>query len=156
MALDWGGEIKEVTPLEFEEFIYQDKKGDTGYSRAPFATGRLGLNYEKKQIIFVGDIPAADIIHEMGHVFACKYEPYRSSEIDFFGWEYLLAKKFDIFEDWIKANNEYMICEDGSHTIGEFNKEFGLDSLINLLSQHATEASRKGLLDAENNPIAIR
>lgn len=72
IAIDLGGKINLIENQDLFE-LSKDKK----FSMCPF-NGRMGINWFDK-IIFLSKelelIRATEVIHEMGHVFACKHSP---------------------------------------------------------------------------------
>lgn len=113
----WGGTLEKVSRDE----IYAIEE-QAGFAAAPF-TGGLGVFWKDKRILFTEQTHWSAIIHEMGHVFVGKCEPENEpNEFDFFGWEYLIAKRFDI-EAWRKENADYVVTEDGK-SLGDLTNEF--------------------------------
>jgi len=91
LARSWGGDIIGVTEKGFKH-----ESKSKHFSGAPFTSYDLGVNWRRKIVFFNKEerqyLHWGDVIHEMGHVFACSKEPNwsASQEYDFFGWEYLL------------------------------------------------------------------
>lgn len=157
-----GGEIKELTSHEFKSLrdkysVIQYSKNGIGFSEAPFTNKLLGLDYAN-HIVYVGEeCSISGIIHEMGHAFACQDPPDISDEFDFFGWEYLLAKKLGIEADWQSNNKDY-----GLGCTSDLFKNQGLDfrkygqhlhfreldeaDLETLLSNRITVGKQRGII----------
>jgi hypothetical protein len=99
IAQGWGGNIIKLTKNRFDDYW--------NITSAPFSC-YLGINYEARKIYYVGTPHPCDIIHEMGHIFASKKPPEEAYEWDFFGWEYLLARKVGLsLNRFIESNLLY-------------------------------------------------
>lgn len=99
----WGGNIVQISP---EQMGLQEEA--PGFSGAPF-TRQLGIDWSRK-IVYHVDAHWADLIHEIGHVFATLADPDACQEFDFLGWEFVLAKKIGgSLATWIKKNAEYVV-----------------------------------------------
>jgi len=108
-ALRLGGHIVMVNGQESLGFL-----GNRGSSGAPFSRD-LAIYWKKKIIVHTPQITnLAGLIHEMGHVFACKYPPGsdRCNEVDFLGWEYSLATTLGCKSDWIRDMKDYLVDGD--------------------------------------------
>lgn len=102
----WGGDLVLMSSEEFERAL--------DIQEAPFTTG-LGVQYGRKTVIYTNpEVLWTDVVHEMAHVFASRVPPMRSDESQFFGWEWLVGKRFvrDI-PGWIKGYADY--CVDSGH-----------------------------------------
>jgi hypothetical protein len=130
---------------------------------APFTSYRLGIDWIKRVVYFVWDTDGhtrlcwGDIIHEMGHVFACKKNPDNSDEYDFFGWEWALMKQIGGNEDqWNESQKHYQI---GIQVNGSWFNEWG--SLTpkqrrHVLKDRLEKAKALGLIDSRRKVQAIR
>lgn len=68
--------------------------------QAPFSSW-LGVDYPNKTVYLTKDAHLGEVIHEMGHVFASLRTPNFSEEYDFFGWEFTVAQKVGLVEEWV-------------------------------------------------------
>jgi hypothetical protein len=91
-----------VAPEQYKHLV-----GDHTVHEAPF-TSLLATDWNRKKIYHV-DSHWADIIHEMGHVFAARTDPNNCCEYDFFGWELMLARRVGSLVAWVKRNEEYLV-----------------------------------------------
>jgi hypothetical protein len=105
----WGGKLIKIK--DYSDFPIWDKN----FEQAPFTTEDLAIIHKDKIIFYSDKIKWPQIIHEMGHVFACHTRPKNSSPNDeymFFGWEYLLAKQIKgSIKDWFIENRKYSVGE---------------------------------------------
>jgi hypothetical protein len=114
LCRDWGGDILQVSKKDFN-LIYREDR--TNFFEAPFSSRNLGIDWASKRIIWAEEAICAEILHEMGHLFACSKNPTMSDDYTFFGWEYLLAKRFKIVDLWTKSNRDYCV----EYEVGKFS-----------------------------------
>ena len=150
----WGGGLLSVTPKVFDGFARC-----RNFSHAQYTTGDLGVLYHEKLIVYVIDsapeIEPVSIVHEIGHVFASKKQPYSSKEFGFFGWEYTLCQRVGItLKAWRKSHAHYQVGNrrDGYALI----KDMSAQAHEKLIQQAIRHAVRHGLIDANGNPVSIR
>lgn len=155
LCVHWGGSLDAIEAEAFRALVedsYSTRKKRTFFG-APFADG-LGVNWEAKRVLYVPDEPQvtiAGIIHEMGHVFACAEPPEKSQEVQFFGWEYTVAKLVrHPVAQWAKENKDYVLTVDGQEVGGL--TAWGLRVQLRDRVQVATDL---GLIVAKR-PVAIR
>ena len=143
----WGGSLVEVSQTDYDKL---NASSET-HSEAPFTSGRLGVNYSEKRVVYSGKLDVGELIHEMGHVFASKVEPAKCPEFDFFGWEYLVAKKVGALAEWFRSSKDY--CVDNQNT--EFG---GLSSHQQeaVLVERVAHAKNLGLVGPKGAPKSIR
>ena len=97
-----------MTEAEFGETLKKSKlEAFQTFFESPSSSQSLGIDWAKKQIVGVPLVHWADVIHEMGHLFASFEDPEHSDEMKFFGWEFLLAKQVGDPRVWIKKNDDY-------------------------------------------------
>lgn len=119
----------------------------------------VGLNWRYKEVYYTDLAHWPEILHEMGHVFACLQVPDKSVEPDFLGWEIATVRLIGAdFLEWRKDNNYAVDCsvvpvlEDRSMTDIQDLTDREFDSLVKTTLQIST---KKGLI-VNNNPVAIR
>lgn len=100
----WGGRLIEVSAWQF-----RDVSEKAHFDVAPFTCNQIGIKWKAKQVVYSNPVNVPDVIHEMGHVFASISPPDLTAEWPFFGWEYLLAKKFNIVKEWRLNNDQYTL-----------------------------------------------
>ncbi len=142
LASKWGGSVQEVDEDTFDEI--------EDLELAPFTGARLGVVYATKTVYYCGDVPWVDLVHEMGHVFACNETPEGSQEWDFFGWEYAIVRKLRGVKLWVRSNSGYIINKDGD-TFGELSRSERQATL----RERVAHAHSTGLLK-NGEPQAIR
>jgi hypothetical protein len=119
LCKDWGGSLELVSEEE-----YDNLKELENFSDAPFTHADLGVMWDEKRIVFTSrcEVHPVGIIHEMGHVFADLHSPTfeaSGSEMDFLGWEVLVARKVRISLDtWFEENKDYIIDIDDNSDLG--------------------------------------
>lgn len=159
-ARRWGGDLSEVTPAEFATlFRYQDAQKHTLYHRAPFSSSDLGIDWDNKQILYSADVYWPEVIHEMGHVFACKVIPNHADEAIFFGWEYTLAQRVGDIRAWVRSNADYVIQAYDGKSVQEDLRDFGKLSSQereSTLKYHVGLSKEHGLIGSRGAPLAIR
>lgn len=160
-ALDFGGTLKVLTVEQFE--LLEDH--DDAVSSAPFNT-HLACNWDLKEV-YIQDSAVtclrtlAEVIHEMGHVFACTEAPLKSEEVEFIGWEYSVALELGLDDQWLQSMASYGIGGYIQKILGPSKTprgEFGdltLDEQMELLEEMCFRAERDGLLQ-RGIPVAIR
>lgn len=114
----------------FDSSWVSKKYGMRGWSTAPFCDG-IGVYWSRKLIVHrETGFTCAGLIHEMGHVFACKQSPNHRDcdETDFLGWEISLAQRMGVKDSWMREMGSYGVhtWEDGSlavdDEIGDFSE----------------------------------
>ncbi len=113
------------------------------------------MDWHRKVIYADPSTKAADIIHEMGHVFACKVNPERSEEYLFLGWEYVVALSIGMTEpEWAEQMKDYMVTD--VYTLSDvFHGRYNL--LWGVFRQEWLDTARAhGLIDAQQQPLTIR
>lgn len=98
----WGGKLIRVDG----QFIEKAAMKPTNQIQFPPSSSALACNWDKREIYYCTDDfdrswDIAGIIHEMGHVFACKKRPEDCVEDDFLGWEYVLARELHMLRRWM-------------------------------------------------------
>lgn len=126
-----------------------------GPQSAPFSYA-LSLDYSKKTMYFNGgcDVDSVGhIIHEAGHLLACRRTPAKSDEYAFLGWEMALAMELDLLGDWLHGQMDYGIInnENESTDLGLLSD----DELSELIEERIDYARSKGLVVGDR-PVAIR
>lgn len=135
-----------------DDFNYE---GLDDFSPAPFNAG-LGCLWKRRVIVcdpwFVRTVSdAAEVIHEMGHVFASRTPPNDklTDETDFLGWEYALARKLKCVGAWLAGMKNYGVAGLPT-TIGMGKGSFELGDLTrperrDLLCERLALAEKLGL-----------
>lgn len=99
------------------------------------------------------------LFHEIGHVFACPTDPVKGEceEINFFAWEWLLAKQFGMANAWRTENKSYGISgtfkEFPASDFGDLSANKQLEFLTKLLEE--TKILNPKLFDGDC-PLLIR
>lgn len=140
----WGGKLLLCSKLP----DHSGTPSDLSFSAAPFAWLSLGVSYKEKIIYAAPGFNAGSLIHEAGHVFATLKEPLWSNEVEFLGWEFVLARKVDLLEEWLDSMRDYSIS----------SREFGympLDKQSDILEMYVEHARRTGLV-VDDEPISLR
>lgn len=153
-----------------EESFWPDiaypEMGKRGYSDAPFCTG-LGVYWAKKIIVHQDEgFTLSGLIHEMGHVFACRFQPSSKhvDETKFLGWEIVLSRRLGVHSLWLDEMGTYGVhtYEDGSlaeDDFGDFSeiKELSdkqrrrlFKSAIEYCQKLGTVGPRRGLRSVRN------
>jgi hypothetical protein len=157
LVTPWGGRLQLLCPERFE-----DLASVRGYSWAPFTSTGLGVHYNSLTVVMqtpVRDHRVAEVIHEMGHVFASKKKPDDSNEFDFFGWEMATARAIGLpWEHWRDGTRDYQLW-DAPRREEKWPSEVGglTESTYELLLQDRLARARElGLVDATDAPLCIR
>jgi hypothetical protein len=178
----WGGKLLPMSAETYFALVRQEKEhGLLGYQKrfneAPFSSA-IGLFWKTKTVVYVPEAlldegplesPRASgtskaisvIIHEMGHVFACRKPPWDSNEYQFLGWEYAVAKLIGMSrEDWYHSIWNYAICQKGcsgscNHRIDEFGMLLAAKR-DEVIRQRLDAARKARIVDAKGRPLAIR
>jgi hypothetical protein len=154
MCHKFGGRLVRVEKDAFDKLEFSSKGGlvfqGGNWDHAPFTLRDLAINWLNKVVIYSGEVPWTEIVHEMGHVFACKEPPSEHpSEFEFFGWEVVIAKKFDL-DKWIENNRDYVVT--GDNDMGMLSRP----ALDGILAERVRAAEDNGLLTKSGNPRSIR
>lgn len=142
----WGGSLTAVDSLasyrENEEF-----------EDAPFNWLGLGVIWKTKEIIYVPKLCKwPDLIHDMGHVFACKKSPSNSEEFTFLGWEFALAKYIEApMKEWYEAMGNYVISATTHEELGGISPA----KRASVLRERVRAAKRNKLI-VDGRPVSIR
>jgi len=109
---EWGGELRLVSEKQYESYC---DGSNPEYAEAPFSSASLGIDWEPKLIVYTARVEWFEIIHEMGHVFATTdgaFDDEIDEEFDFFGWEFLVAKRVKgNLATWIKSQSDYCVTD---------------------------------------------
>jgi hypothetical protein len=150
----WGGQIRIVT----DDTYYDRTDSQPGFYEAPFNTPYLGFFWKSKVIWAAQPFTWPNVLHEMGHVFACRHPPLNqpagNDEWDFFGWEYATALYIHgDLDQWTDANSDYG-TDDGDFATLTHEKQ------KELLGDRLAAAENLGLIQASPEgvyvPTAIR
>lgn len=175
MISSWGGQlhVKNSGSIRFappRSSVYRKLKTDRDgvyteafphWSDSPFSD-LYAICWNTKEIamsIPKSDLELCGLFHEVGHVFACLTDPMTSEceEIDFFAWEWQLARQFRLGRAWQVANKSYGIYrvfpEFDSYDFGDLGESDQLIFLEKLLEK--SKASNPALF-AEDQPSPIR
>ena len=160
----WGGKLI-VLPdtTEFNEVFEQGRRGglsgdDPDLSEAPFENWH-GVNWRNK-IVYTTTFHTVlgAIIHEMGHVFACKSGPGIANEWAFLGWEACTARLVGCYNVWSAQNKHYgVIDDDNKHTLsaGEWGG-LTLSEQRRLLRERVVAGQKAKIVSKTGRPLAIR
>lgn len=146
LAESWGGYLIEVTPSEFAELNAADQ-----LSEAPFTSG-IGVDFDTKTVYYTPSTSISSLIHEMGHVFASHARPEDSEELDFFGWEFVLAKTLGVEEEWLDDQVHYSVPSQGGYS--SFRR-LPLGDQTNLLESVILRGRLLGIIVGDT-PVAVR
>lgn len=136
----WGGALRLCDSLPTSR---------STFCEAPFAWGELGIDFSRKIVYAAGNFPVGGLIHEAGHVFASHKEPgWAGCESLFLGWEFLLARKVGLLEEWYESMDGYVLH---GMDFGDMNE----DKRSDVIEQYVELARASGLVVGEE-PISIR
>lgn len=147
-ARRWGGDI-----------VASRRETDLN---APFSK-HVGLDYAAKRVFYDPDaIPVLKspslLIHEMGHVFACRRPPHSVDEFGFLGWEYTLARRTGMTRAWLEGSAHYGIPAwkiRGTDSYAVELQDLGGRDLSRFLASRVRAATRLGII-REGRPVARR
>lgn len=154
----WGGEFVELSQSAYDDVrhfkgeqkrVFGPHRGP--FYEAPFSSERLGVFWKARKLVYSGDVYWTEVIHEMGHLFASSKNPDRSDEFNFFGWEYLLAKRVGDPEEWIKTNRHYGVSHRGSEEFGSLNPK----EQKQLLAEQVKCGKKLGIISPWGTPLSI-
>lgn len=158
LCTTWGGRLEVISA---QEYAAVDRKGR--FSTAPFTNADLGIFWKAKRIVYTKEWPpsASAIIHEMGHVFACRRSPntLRSNEYRFLGWEITLAPLVGVSrKEWCDANRDYQVSIPPFHPHSAETIELGElePAEVEMLLEERVRYARKVGLLLHDRPVAIR
>lgn len=147
----WGGTLERITPKEFKELVISSGT----FADAPFAHN-VGVDFKRKRILWHGKQPTVgNLIHEVGHVFASKKEPFSSDEWSFFGWEHATARYVGAERSWFKASYDYYVEVRAGMSASQFGRHTRKQQL-ELISERTVYAKKHGLIGAGGKPRAVR
>lgn len=147
LARKWGGDIIEISQVEFNARLMENLLED-----APFSSHSLGVDYDAKVVYYSEDDPPPwwEMVHEMGHVFACRERPQVCDEYTFFGWEYAVFKMLGAIEGgWTEAQKYYQIGN------GDDFGDLSAEEQAAIVSERVATAEAFGLI-VGGKPVAIR
>lgn len=111
-----GVSVKVVPQAEFDS-LFSDPSVLSDFHEAPFESCYIGINTKERSVIVSEDylsthpadvVPA--IIHELGHLLFGEYP--QGDETEFFGFEYLLARRLRIVKPWKHWQRYYGLTTD--------------------------------------------
>jgi hypothetical protein len=119
----------------------------------------MGIFWCGKKVIFSSPIVTyyvAHVIHECAHIFATNAEPHDSSEIDFLGWEMIVAEQIGLpWPAWRAGNRGYCIEGMGPDLPG-FIEDCSAEQFQLLYEDRVSYAKHIGIVDSKNRPLAVR
>jgi len=159
MCKQWGGQLVRLNEASFDDTCKDtDAWSNTGWSQAPFTCERLAVLWGDKIIAYSGPISWPGIVHEMGHVFACRSHPHKCSsnqEMSFFVWEYALVAEHlqsrANIRAWALHNKHYGIDERGT-SFGDLSEQQRQALILSLMQ----DAQKTGIVNGNCQPLAIR
>ena len=143
----WGGTI-----INVDESYFMSHMDEETFSEAPFTNNSIGVFWKKKHIVTVGVPHPGHLLHEMGHIFACKYEPnaVECDEFTFVGWEYKLAEEVGVVQEWLEFMQPFGV---------DPHYEFGMlpiDEQKVFLERRMARSHEYGLFDQHGRARPIR
>lgn len=105
----WGGHVIVVDAACYASLIHTTYDGDAFWEEAPFTNGHALCWVHGVVVCHRADASVAVLVHEVGHVFATTKTPDASVEPDWFGWEWMLARRIGAARTWIIDNANYGI-----------------------------------------------
>lgn len=98
-----------------------DESLGVGVNYAP-ASNALAIHWQRKYLYVaqehvrrsVNSETIGGIIHELGHLIASRRPPEDAQEVDFLGWEWLLARKLGLRRTWGVWMQDYVMTNDGN------------------------------------------
>jgi hypothetical protein len=132
-----------------QEVHFDDPLWD-GLDVSPFSAW-LGIDYPNKTVYLTKEADLGEVIHEMGHVFASTRTPNFSEEYEFFGWEFTVAQKVNLVDEWIQSSGNYSV---GCTDFAEF-EDLTPDEQSDLLEERVQYARQLGLIVGEE-PVSVR
>ena len=155
----WGGEIR----LLSEEAYYKLDTASprrSGFSPAPFGC-YCGVHYRDRAVILGAPLRehlVAEVIHEMGHVFASRKSPDASEEFDFLGWEMATARHVGLpWAAWRRGSKNYQLWDIRREE--RWPAEVGACSYAELALVYAdrvAHAIKLGLVSETHRPLCVR
>lgn len=149
----FGVEIRSFSDDKWEETA-------NGYSFCPFCSG-LGIVWASKEIWHREDVVIhwATIIHELGHLVACKKPPKESNEFEFLGWEYLMVKhlKYSV-KEWMRELADYSVGRPGAKSDKMYDATIGelTPSEWKIVLRDRLEFARNNGLADGMKPLQVR
>lgn len=149
----WGGKLIKVE----RSFIEKAAMKPVVENYFPPSSNALACNWSKREIYYCTDDfdrswDIAGIIHEMGHVFACKKHPEDCVEDDFMGWEYLLARELHMLRRWTCNLDGYHYTFEGKDLdMGNV----GHVTFQRIMNERVDRAMAAGIIQ-DGRPVAIR
>lgn len=145
-AKSWGAVVESVPHTEF---VKLEDRPD--FSDCPFDLF-IGVLHREKRVVWSQDrVPHwTTLLHELGHVLACREAPDVCQEFAFLGWEFAVAQHLGLsIPAWLEGNAYYGVRS------GVELESLDIDEIDELLEDRLTEARRLGLLVGDT-PISIR
>jgi hypothetical protein len=139
----WGGHFEHVT--------LSDPIWDSEEVAAAQYSAFLGVDYGRKIIYTVDGFCPGEVLHEVGHVFASLHNPAFAEEYDFFGWEFVVAQKVGLVEEWLKGTGNYSV---GGTSFIEF-EEMTIEEQSDLIEERVQRAVALGLI-VGGEPVSVR
>ena len=150
MCSAWGGQLMVLPKQDFRRIRWAEW---AGLSRSPVSY--LGVDWRSKKVFTAEPGAWHHIIHEMGHVFACKDIPKVSQEIEFLGWEHAVARQVASsdawFSSWESCSEGYVLTNDG-RMFGDVPRR----ESVKIIADLEKRARKKKIVDAAGRPLAIR
>jgi hypothetical protein len=154
LCQSWGGTLVEVPEAKLDEIEKRElDRNRRDFYPAPFAND-LGVFWRRKRIVYT-TVPAdrsyAELVHEMGHTFACTKNPEDSDEFDFFGWEYAVIRYVGGSTALWAHTNRFYSVENGGRELGSLSEI----EVYNLVQERVAHARTLGILNGYT-PLAVR
>ena len=134
-------------------------------SLAPFSDA-LGINWDKKVLYVLGRClqraqTVGNMIHELGHIIACKEPPRKSNEWNFFAWEICTARLLRVKEQWDDSSETYWVEVPKTDPVmpklpmGDYG-QFSLKERRVIFKEALKAGKKYGNVTADGKPISIR
>jgi len=140
-----------VTSRRVSENEFSSLAHDGTLEEAPFSSHSLGIVWKTKCLYYTRGVEWPEVIHELGHLLACRVPPRSSDEFGFFGWEIAMSHHIGgSLDAWIAGNQDYGVSN------GIALKALSPFALHTMLAERLAAAKDTGLLDDDGHPLAIR
>ncbi len=153
-----GGNVINIghTDNAVENFMTEheerDSEGREDLGFAPFSSYPVGVLWSARAIVCPTYVPWPELIHEMGHVLACKEHPLESKEFDFLGWEYAVARYIKApIEEWYENMKNYQVDDFNATHFGDLSVE-ARDAF---LAERLTVAIGLDLVAGDGTPLTV-
>jgi hypothetical protein len=142
----WGGSLELVSGR-----VFIARASAESFSLHPNGSHAIDLA-ARLVLVERAHVNPGTVIHEMGHVFLEEGTPGTTYELDWLGWEIVLARRARCYRAWSAQNADYMLPSDESL----WWKDLTALQRRQLITESIADAMDMGIVSSSGEPLCTR